>query len=367
MTAEGSRHLQLTVTSESEVRVTRTFYAPQEGVFEMLTDSRQLARWLGGRGAEAPECAVHPRPGGTFRVAFPPGATPVRALRGAFHDLTAPSRVACSCALGLRDGRDLPIEIAVGLSERDGVTVLKARIGFAGSEDRDAYLEAGLAHAATDSYDRLAEVLAVDTTPAAADELVVARLLDAHPEEVFVAWTEPTRLEAWWGPPGFEMAEQRLELRPGGMHLYGMRPPGGPVTWGKSVYREIQPPERLVYLSSAADAAGRTVRNAFAPEWPLAVLNTVTLFDADGRTMLILRGRPEAATAAERAAFAAARGHVSRALEATFARLQGHLGEGGNEAGSGRDGSGRDGSGTLGEDGGKGAEREDGGADGKAD
>lgn len=327
MSGQGPYHPQLIVTSEQEVVVTRAFHAPQESVFEALTDCRQLERWFGPRGATLAACDVAARPGGPFRLALDLGAGGRRVFAGTFRELAAPSRLSCSCTFGLGGGRQLRTEMRIELRERDAVTLLTGSTAFTSGEDRDAYLHAGMARAGAESYDRLAEALAVDTTPATDDELVVARLLDSPTEEVFAAWTDPDRLARWWGPPDFAMVEQRLELRPGGRHLYAMRPPDGPVAWGKSVYREILPPERLVYLSSVVDATGTTARNPLAPEGPQEVLNTLTLFDLDGRTMLILRGRPEGASAAERAAFAAAKGQARRAFDATFARLQAHLSE----------------------------------------
>lgn len=34
-------------------------------------------------------------------------------------------------------------------------------------------------------------------------EIHVSRLVDAPPETVFQAWTDPKQVAIWWGPEGF--------------------------------------------------------------------------------------------------------------------------------------------------------------------
>ena len=79
-----------------------------------------------------------------------------------------------------------------------------------------------------------------------------------------------------FGPKGFATTSARNDPRPGGVFHYRMRSPAGQEMWGKWVYREIAPPERLVFVQSFSDEAGNTVRAPFSAEWPLEVLSTVT-------------------------------------------------------------------------------------------
>ncbi len=51
---------------------------------------------------------------------------------------------------------------------------------------------------------------------AAKNELVITRVFDAPRELVFKAWTEPGRLVQWWGPNGFTVTIQEMDVRPGG-------------------------------------------------------------------------------------------------------------------------------------------------------
>jgi uncharacterized protein YndB with AHSA1/START domain len=143
-----------------------------------------------------------------------------------------------------------------------------------------------------------------ESNPAALENAFsVSRTYDAPRALVWKAWTELERLRQWWGPKGFTMQSCTLDLRPGGRFHYNMHGPAGAVMadmWGKLVYREVVPPERLAFVTSFSDPAGNTVRAPFSADFPLEVLSTVTFVEHDGRTTLNLRGEPVNATEAER-------------------------------------------------------------------
>ena len=51
--------------------------------------------------------------------------------------------------------------------------------------------------------------------------------LDAPPERIFKALTDPAELATWWGPSGFTTPEIELDLSVGGGYRLGMQPPDG--------------------------------------------------------------------------------------------------------------------------------------------
>lgn len=130
-------------------------------------------------------------------------------------------------------------------------------------------------------------------------EFLVTREFDAPRELVFKAWTDPDGLAKWWGPKGFILLVARLDLRPGGLFHYSMRSPDNQTMWGKLVYREITPPERIEFVVSFADQAANTVRAPFSPNWPLEVLSTVQFAEHNSKTTLTVRGVPINATEIE--------------------------------------------------------------------
>jgi uncharacterized protein YndB with AHSA1/START domain len=109
-------------------------------------------------------------------------------------------------------------------------------------------------------------------------ELTIRRSFDAPRELVFRAWTEPQLLAHWSCPRGFTFSENRGELRVGGAFAARMRSPEGTEHRLREVYREILPPERLVFTHCWVDEHGTP-----GPE----TLVTVTLSERDGRTEMM--------------------------------------------------------------------------------
>lgn len=163
------------------------------------------------------------------------------------------------------------------------------------------------------------------TDPEAATDFVVTRSFDAPRALVWKVYTEIEHLKHWWGPKGFTWIGGTLDFRPGGLFHYGMRSPDGHEMWGKFVYREIAQPEKIVFTNSFSDKDGGTTRAPFAPDWPLEVLNTVTLIEHNGRTTLTMRGAPFNATPAELARFDAMRPSMDQGFAGTFDQLAEYL------------------------------------------
>jgi uncharacterized protein YndB with AHSA1/START domain len=159
----------------------------------------------------------------------------------------------------------------------------------------------------------------------AEDELVITRVFDAPRDLVWRVLSEADHLRHWWGPKGWVMQVMTLDFRPGGIFHYSMRTRGGDDLWGTLTYREIVPPERLVFITAFADEAGNTVRAPFNVHWPLEVLNTWTLAEQDGRTTLTLRGVPFNATEAEHQAFREGFASMRQGFAGTFDQLAHYL------------------------------------------
>ncbi|HEY3063320.1 MAG TPA: SRPBCC domain-containing protein [Chloroflexota bacterium] len=156
-------------------------------------------------------------------------------------------------------------------------------------------------------------------------ELVITRDFTAPRELVFKAFTEADRLMQWWGPKGLTMHSATVDLRPGGVFHYSMRGPDGAELWGKFVYREISPPERLVFTNSFSDPQGNTVRAPFSSTWPLEVLNTLTFTEHEGKTTLTLRGGPINASPTEVEEFEAMAASMQQGFGGTFDKLDEYL------------------------------------------
>jgi uncharacterized protein YndB with AHSA1/START domain len=119
-------------------------------------------------------------------------------------------------------------------------------------------------------------------------ELEIVRIFDAPRDLVFRAWTDPKHMAQWWGPKGFTNTVDQMDVKPGGAWRIIMRAPDGSEYPSQGVYREIIPPERLVFTNTAVDKDGNVIIDGFT---------TVTFADQDGKTKLTLQTRGTAKVA----------------------------------------------------------------------
>ncbi|EQA36019.1 hypothetical protein LEP1GSC047_0363 [Leptospira inadai serovar Lyme str. 10] len=164
------------------------------------------------------------------------------------------------------------------------------------------------------------------TTRIEGKEFIVSRVFDAPRDLVWKAWTEPERMAKWWGPKGFILGVIKLDLRPGGVFHYSMKSPDGFEMWGKLVYREITPPERIVFVVSFSDQKCEITRHPMSAAWPLEVLNLVTLTEQDGsKTLVTIKGTPINATEEEINTFLGGYESMQKGFAGTFDQLAEYL------------------------------------------
>jgi uncharacterized protein YndB with AHSA1/START domain len=117
-------------------------------------------------------------------------------------------------------------------------------------------------------------------------ELVITRTFDAPRALVWAVFTDPAHVPHWQtGPDGFTMPICEIDLRPGGTWRYGWRNAHGREFGATGTYREVDPPARLVAVSSF-DGEEQT--------------NTTTFTEAHGRTTVTSTMRFASAAARDR-------------------------------------------------------------------
>lgn len=90
-------------------------------------------------------------------------------------------------------------------------------------------------------------------------ELLIMRVFDAPRELVFEAWTKPEHLIRWWGPAEFPADSITVDVRPGGRWRHSLRSlEDGSLLWHEGEFREVVPPERLVF-TFAWDGSEETI------------------------------------------------------------------------------------------------------------
>ena len=114
-------------------------------------------------------------------------------------------------------------------------------------------------------------------------EFVIERQFNAPRTLMFQVFTQPEHLKRWWAPQPYTISNCTIDLRPGGIWHYSMRSPEGQEHWARSVYREVVPPEKLVYTSTFADEHANPIEGI--PEH----LTTVTFTEEAGKTLVSAR------------------------------------------------------------------------------
>jgi uncharacterized protein YndB with AHSA1/START domain len=303
-------------TADREIATTRVFDAPRDLVFDAWTDPQHVAQWWGPNGFTTTTHSMDVRPGGEwiFIMHGPDGTDYKNHI--VYREVVRPERLVYDHVSG-------PLFHATVIFEAVGEkTRIRMQMLFETAELRNQVAEK---FGAVEGLNQTLNHLEEHVKKMASEEFVISREFDAPRNLVFAAWTEPERMAQWWGPKGFTVTFAKLDLRPGGMFHYGMRGPDGSEMWGKMVYREITPPERLVVIVSFSDENGGTTRHPMAPAWPLEMLNTITFAGRGDKTTITLRSSAWNATEEERATFKAGHASMQGGFTGTFNQLVEYL------------------------------------------
>lgn len=101
-------------------------------------------------------------------------------------------------------------------------------------------------------------------------EIVVSRVFDAPRELVWQAMTDPQHVVHWWGPRGFSMTIETMDVRVGGVWKHTLHGPDGKDYPNKSIFREVLAPERIVYSHAGGRADGPGA--SFTAIWTFAAI-----------------------------------------------------------------------------------------------
>ncbi len=320
-----------TDTADRELVFTRVFDAPRELVFEAWTDPKHVARWWGPNGFTTTIQEMDVRPGGVWRHVMrgPDGRDYLNKI--IFLEVVRPERLVFKHEPE-KGSEPVTHQTTVTFAEEGSKTSVTMRMLFPSAKAREYVVTTyGAIEGAKQTLGRLAEHLPkmrVNGRQAEHPDFVITRVFDAPRERVWNAFTDADHLKHWWGPKGFTMQTIKLDLRPGGVFHYSMRSPDGRETWGKFVYREIVPPDGMVFVNSFSDETGNLVRHPFSSTWPLEVLNTLTLAQHDDQTRLTLAGGPINASEEERETFAAGHASMQKGFGGTFDQLAEYLAKG---------------------------------------
>jgi uncharacterized protein YndB with AHSA1/START domain len=114
------------------------------------------------------------------------------------------------------------------------------------------------------------------------DDLTITLIadFDAPIDQVWELWSDPRKLERWWGPPTYPATVEKHDLSPGGEVTYLMTGPEGDTHHGVWRITAVGSPTSLEFTDAFAAADGTPVA-----DMPVTTV-TVRLTERDGGTRM---------------------------------------------------------------------------------
>jgi uncharacterized protein YndB with AHSA1/START domain len=243
--------------SEWDLVLTRVLDAPREVVWQVWTDPAHLAQWWGPKGFTNSRCEWNAKPKGSIRIDMRGPDGVVYPMSGVFEEIVEPERlVFISTALD-ENGKSMFDNLnIVSFADRGEKTELTLQVRVLTMTARAPQHLKGMSIGWSQSLDRLGDHIAQTVAPSAIAhisgerEIVCTRIFDAPRELVWQAFTDPNHITHWWGPRGFSVTTQQMQLKPGGVWRHVMHGTDGRDYHCRIFYREVVKPERLVYEHS---------------------------------------------------------------------------------------------------------------------
>lgn len=110
--------------------------------------------------------------------------------------------------------------------------------------------------------------------------LEITRFINASPDRIYAAWTDPAQLKEWFGPENVRTRNFIADARVGGKYRWDLTTPEGEEMSAFGEYQELVPGKKIVFTWKWDDDEVWQERNS---------LVTVELFDRDGGTEVFFK------------------------------------------------------------------------------
>ncbi len=153
--------VEITLPSDREIRITRSFDAPRNLVWDAHTKPELVRRWLlGPPGWEMPVCRIDLRVGGEYRYEWEDKARgKTMGMSGTFAAVVKPGKIASTEKFD-DDWTGGETDVKQLFTEKSGKTTLVLTVLYASKEARDGAAATGMNDGMEMGYARLDEVLA---------------------------------------------------------------------------------------------------------------------------------------------------------------------------------------------------------------
>ena len=268
-------------TDKPMIITSRVINAPRELVFKVLTDPNHIAEFWGPNGFTTTIQSMDVREGGEwlFTMVGPDGA--IYPNRITYRKIIPSSFLGMDHDGGEGSSPDHAFKNEIELFEAGKSTRIEMRLTVATIAQRDG-LVGYAAEGGRQNLDRLAAHLDV-LQAAPQDAFIISRSFPVPRHRLYEACSNAQEMLAWFSPPGAKTVKAELDFRPGGTFFYGMQLADSSMMYGKSLYVEIVPNEKIIYYTRFADQHGNIISHPMAPTWPKE-MHTTFLFADEGET-----------------------------------------------------------------------------------
>jgi len=159
MVTSNSNTLTVTLPSDREIVMTRTFDVARDLVFEAFIRPEHVQHWWGPRGLSVSTCEMDVRVGGAWRFVERGQGAAEHPFKGEFREVAPPERLVFTQIYDVEPFADKEVLVTIVLTEQDGNTLMTETLSFDSIENRDGMLQSGMEGGATESLGRLNEHL----------------------------------------------------------------------------------------------------------------------------------------------------------------------------------------------------------------
>lgn len=160
MVAKTKHELKVTLPSDTEVRLERSFDAPRALVFKAMTDREHLKEWWGFRTSTLEVIEHDLRPGGKWRFVSRADDGTEHPFCGEFREIVAPEKIVQTFCYDVPPMNEAVAVETMTLTEQTGRTTLVTLSRYPSKEARDGHVQAGMETGAAETMDRLEELVA---------------------------------------------------------------------------------------------------------------------------------------------------------------------------------------------------------------
>jgi uncharacterized protein YndB with AHSA1/START domain len=142
---------------KQEIVITGIFNAPRDVLFKILTNPDLIPQWWGPRRFATTVDRMDVKQGGLWRFVQRDSGGREFAFHGVYHDVAEPERLVYTFEFEGMPGH-VTLE-TVTLEGGGGKTTATSKVVFQSLEDRDGMIATGMEEGASETMDRLAELL----------------------------------------------------------------------------------------------------------------------------------------------------------------------------------------------------------------